>query len=120
MELSWTKKVAQPTFPSNSTPDPSSTPATPGPSLPNYDYIHSIRPTPNRSRHGQTNIDRLRAENTGLKVNAKTFMQRLMMNNATTTNKDLMLLCLATMGIIDIQDEIMDSSISEEEEIVTE
>ena len=42
------------------------------------------------------------------------------MNNATTTNKDLMLLCLATNDIIDIQDEIMDSSISEEEEIVTE
>ena len=87
-QLLFQPLVAQPTFPSNSTPDPSSTPATPGPSLPNYDYIHSIRPTPNRSRHGQTNIDRLRAENTGLKVNAKIFMQRLM-NNATTTNKDL-------------------------------
>ena len=119
MELSWTKKVAQPTFPSNSTPNPSSTPATPGPSLPNYDYIHSIRPTSNRSRHGQTNIDRLRAESTGFKVNAKTFKQRLV-NNSTTTNKDLIILCLATNGIIDIQDEIQDSSTLEEEEKVTE
>ena len=46
-------------------------------------------------------------------------MQRLM-NNATTTNQDLMLLCLATNGIIDIQEEREDSNISEEEVIVTE
>ena len=100
--------VVQPTFPSTSTstPDPSSTP---GPSLPNYDYIHSIRPTPNRSRHGQSNIDKLRAQNTGLKVNAKVFMQRLL-NNATTTNKDIALLVLATNGIIDIQDETLQES----------
>ena len=46
-------------------------------------------------------------------------MQRLV-NNATTTNKDLMLLCLATNGIIDIQDEIEDPNILQDEELVNE
>ena len=114
--------VAQPIFPSNST----AAPTTPGPStVPTYELIHSSRP--NRSRHGhnvQTNIDRLRAAAVitgGLTVNATTFMQRLA-NNSTTTNKDLMLLCLATHGIIDIdiQDEIEDPNISQGEELVNE
>ena len=112
--------VAQPVFPSNSTANPT----TPGPStVPTYELIHSNRP--NRSRHGhivQTNIDRLRAAAAitgGLKANATTFMQRLA-NNSTTTNKDFILLCLATQGIIDIQDEIEDPNISQGEELVNE
>ena len=117
--------VAQPIFNSNSIAP--TTPAGPS-SVPTYELIHSSRPIRGiRSRHAvnvQTNVDRLRDAAVitgGLTVNLTTFIQRLA-TNSTCSNKDLMLLCLAVNGIIDIDipDQKEDQNISQADEQVSE